>query len=107
MGVPEITVDELAERMAAGAPVIDVREPDEYVDGHVPSARHIPLTDVPARLDEIPVTDAVLVICRSGARSLRAAEFLAAHGIPAVNVSGGTLAWIDSGRVVVTGDTPG
>jgi rhodanese-related sulfurtransferase len=45
----------------------------------------------------------MLVICRSGARSLAAAEFLQQQQIPAVNVAGGTLAWIESGREVVTG----
>ena len=47
MDVPEITVDEADERRQQGAPVLDVREPDEYENGHVPGAVHIPLGDVP------------------------------------------------------------
>ena len=47
------------------------------------------------------------MICKSGARSMRAAEFLAANGIDATNVAGGTMAWIDSGRPIAEGDEPG
>jgi rhodanese-related sulfurtransferase len=49
------------------------------------------------------------VICRSGARSMRACEFVVANspaGAQVVNVAGGTLAWIASGREVVEGDQP-
>jgi rhodanese-related sulfurtransferase len=104
--VPEIDIDEFARRRDDGAPVIDVREPREYTAGHVPGARLIPLSTVPDRLGELPA-DGVLVICRTGARSLRAAEFLVAHGISATNVAGGTKAWLESGRGVVEGDEPG
>jgi len=105
--VPEIDVDELARRLDGGAVVIDVRELDEYLDGHVAGARLIPLGDVPDRLAEVPTTEPVLVICKVGGRSLRAAEFLAANGVDATNVAGGTMAWIDSGRPVVEGSEPG
>lgn len=102
--VPEIDVAELAARLD-GATLIDVREPDEYDEGHVPGARLIPLGQVPDRLDEISA-DEVLVICRSGARSMRVAQFLVARGQRAVNVAGGTLAWLEAGRAVVTGMDP-
>jgi rhodanese-related sulfurtransferase len=104
--VPEIDIDEFARRREAGAPVIDVREPDEYREAHVAGAALIPLSTVPDRLDDVPEGD-LLVICRSGARSMRAAEFLATKGVSATNVAGGTLAWIESGRPVVEGDEPG
>jgi rhodanese-related sulfurtransferase len=101
--VPEISVDELATRLDAGAFLLDVRQPDEYKAGHVPGACLIPLAEVPERLGEIPTGGELLVICRSGARSMAAAEFLEQQQIPAANVAGGTLAWIESGREVVTG----
>jgi rhodanese-related sulfurtransferase len=104
--VPEIDIDEFARRREQGAPVIDVREPDEYTAGHVPGATLIPLATVPDRLSDVPVGE-VLVICRSGGRSRRAAEFLAANGIQATNVAGGTQAWMQSGRGVTKGDEPG
>jgi len=106
MAIPEITVDELAGRLAAdqGEALIDVRQPDEYAEAHVPGARLIPLNDVPERLAELPTAGEVLVICRTGGRSLAACDFLTANGVTAVNVAGGTLAWIQSGREVVTGE---
>lgn len=107
MTVPEIDIDEAARRHAAGTPVIDVREPAEYVEGHVPGAALIPLGDVVERVDEVPPLGEVLVICRSGARSARAAEVLRAQGIDAINIAGGTLAWIEAGQRVVVGDEPG
>ncbi len=106
MPVHEITVDELATRLDAGALTVDVRQPDEYVAGHVPGAVLVPLNDVPARIGEFPTGQVVPVICRSGARSLAACEYLVANGIDAVNVIGGTLAWVESGRGVVRGDRP-
>lgn len=107
MDVPEIDIDEAARRIAAGTPVIDVREPDEYEDGHVPGAPLIPLGDVPDRVGELPTSGEVLIICKSGGRSRRAAELVRAQGIDAVNVAGGTMAWIDAGHPVVTGLEPG
>ncbi|HEY1278536.1 MAG TPA: rhodanese-like domain-containing protein [Acidimicrobiales bacterium] len=103
MSVSEISVDELADRLDAGGFLLDVRQPDEYEAGHVPGAVLIPLAEVPDRMRELPAATEMLVICRSGVRSLAAAEFLEQQQIPAVNVAGGTLAWIESGREVVTG----
>ena len=104
--VPEIDIAEAARRHAAGTTVIDVREPHEYVEGHVPGAPLIPLGEVTERVEEFPAVDEVLIICKSGGRSARAAEFLRAQGIDAVNVAGGTMAWIDAGHPVVVGDEP-
>jgi rhodanese-related sulfurtransferase len=104
VAVPEITVDELESRLVAGAFLLDVRQPDEYVEAHVPGARLVPLTEVPAHVDDLPTGEPIFVICRSGARSERAAEYLIGqHGFAAVNVAGGTLAWIDGGRDIVVG----
>jgi rhodanese-related sulfurtransferase len=107
MGVPEIDVAALADRRAAGAPVIDVREPDEYDEVHVPGARLIPLGEVADRAGEVPSDETVYVICKSGARSRRAAEHLRAAGYDAVNVAGGTMAWVEAGHEVATGSEPG
>jgi rhodanese-related sulfurtransferase/molybdopterin-guanine dinucleotide biosynthesis protein A len=105
--VPEIDIDEAAARIAAGATVVDVREPDEYADGHVPGAALIPLGDVAERSDEVPTDREVLIICKMGGRSLRAAEHLRTVGVDAVNIAGGTMAWIEAGHPVATGDEPG
>jgi rhodanese-related sulfurtransferase len=100
--VPEIDVDELARRQAAGAPVIDVRTPEEYEGGHVPGAVLLPLGELESRWEEVPEGD-VLVICQSGARSARAVAALNGAGRTTTNVAGGTKAWIAAGRPVVTG----
>jgi len=99
----EIDVEELATRLETGVVVIDVREADEYDSGHVPGARFLPLSELEQRVDEVPADEPVLVICKSGGRSMRACNFLAPFGRDVTNVAGGTLAWIDSGRDVVTG----
>lgn len=105
--VPEIDIAETAARIAAGTPVIDVREPDEYREGHVPGAVLIPLGEIAERSDEVPAEGEVLIICKLGGRSRRAAEHLRSLGIDATNVGGGTMAWIDAGQPVVPGDEPG
>ena len=99
MDPTEIDVDELADRLDhGGAVLLDVRRPDEHEAAHLPEANLIPLDEVPDRFAELPDADEVLVICRSGARSAAACEFLTANGVRALNVAGGMLAWIDSGR---------
>jgi rhodanese-related sulfurtransferase len=106
VSVPEIDVETLVGLQASGATIIDVRQPDEYEDGHVSGARLIPLGEVPDRATEIPSEGPVYVICKSGARSARAAEWLIAQGTDATNVAGGTMAWIEAGHPVVTGGEP-
>lgn len=105
--VPQITVDDLAAAVDRQEVVVDVRMPDEYVEAHVPGAILIPLPELPARVEEIPDADPVHLICRSGARSQKAAELLAAQGRSVTNVAGGTLAWIESGRSTVSGPERG
>ncbi len=81
MTVPEIDVDELRTHHEAGAPIIDVRQPDEYDEAHVPGAQLIPLGEVPERMDELPDARPLYLICRSGARSGKAGEFLGRPGL--------------------------
>ena len=107
MDIPEIDVAEMQRRLSAGAPVLDVRRPDEYIGGHVPGAKLIPLDEVPERIDEVPAGGELLVICQVGGRSRAATEWLRTQGIDAVNVAGGTAAWISAGHEVATGDQPG
>jgi rhodanese-related sulfurtransferase len=95
--VPKIDVHQLAERRAAGAHLIDVREDDEYAAARVPGAVHIPLGEVAERADEVPRDETVFVICARGGRSAKAVEHLRSLGVDAINVAGGTLGWIDAG----------
>jgi rhodanese-related sulfurtransferase len=106
MEVPEVDVTELAKARADGAPLIDVREPDEYSAAHVPGAVLVPLATVPERLADVPREGPVYVICAVGQRSRRAAEFYRSRGVDAVNVAGGTTAWIEVGEPIATGMEP-
>ena len=90
------------------AVVLDVREDDEWVAGHIDGATHIPMGDVPARLDDLPEGDPLYVICRSSGRSARVTAWLNANGFDAVVVAGGMGDWEALGRPMVseTGQEP-
>ena len=89
-----ITVQQLHDR--EGIPLIDVREPDEFAAGRVPGAVNLPMSQLGERLDELP-DGPFDVICKVGGRSARVAQALSARGYEAVNVDGGTDAWIQAG----------
>ncbi|TLS66121.1 rhodanese-like domain-containing protein [Mariprofundus erugo] len=82
--------------------LIDVRSPEEYSSGHIPGARLIALHTLMARVDEIPDSGQVFLVCRSGARSAQAADYLARQcgRRNLINVAGGTMAWIAAGYPV-------
>jgi rhodanese-related sulfurtransferase len=103
MDVPEIDVRELAARREAGAAVLDVRNPDEYDEAHVPGVVLIPLGQLVEQVDEVPTGGTLPVICRSGNRSRQAAAWLRGQGIDAVNVTGGIKAWIEADLPVESG----
>jgi rhodanese-related sulfurtransferase len=91
-----MTVEELKEKLDAGEAVcvLDVREARELEVARYPfRVLHIPMSQVPARLDEIPKDRTVVCACRSGSRSAHIAAFLKSHGRDAVNLDGGILAW--------------
>ena len=96
-GVPEITVEELKQKLDANDDlfILDVREPHEYkicnLNGHL-----IPLNDLPKRVKELDPAKDMVVHCRSGGRSARAVQFLQQAGFTKVkNLKGGILAWAD------------
>jgi rhodanese-related sulfurtransferase len=102
----EVSVDELAAALTGPIHLVDVREQDEYEDGHVSGALFAPLSVLPDMLHQFRPGVTNYVICKSGGRSARACEWLASQGFDTVNVAGGTMAWILSGREVVAGDQP-
>jgi rhodanese-related sulfurtransferase len=106
MAIREVGPEQLEEALVTGAPLFDVRMVDEYEAGHVAGAVLVPLPELPDRVGEFPTDGPVYLICRSGARSMRAAEFLAQFGVEGVNVAGGTIQWVQSGRPVVAGSEP-
>ena len=100
---PQVGVHDLAAALDQGAYLVDVREPLEWAEARVNGATLIPLGSITERVAEIPADRTVYVICRSGGRSDRAAGWLRTQGVDAVNVNGGTLAWIEAG-LPVNGD---
>lgn len=91
--------------IADGALLVDVRENNEYAEIHADGARLLPLSELEARYTELPTDQPLVMICRSGARSARAGEFLLQNGFNDVtNLSGGTLAWDEAGLPVVRGN---
>lgn len=102
--ISEIHVSELVPLVAAGARVIDVRETEEYIAGHVPGAISIPLSTIPDRADEFRFEGDVYIICQSGGRSMRACQFLADFDITnLINVAGGTAGWAAIGNDLSVG----
>jgi adenylyltransferase/sulfurtransferase len=94
----ETSVEELKALRASGQPfvLVDVREPHEFQICRIPDSTLIPLGQLPARLNELsPTGPEIIVHCKSGVRSAKAVRLLQEHGIPARNLKGGILAWID------------
>jgi molybdopterin/thiamine biosynthesis adenylyltransferase/rhodanese-related sulfurtransferase len=94
-GIPQMSVKDLKSRLDAGDDlyILDVREPFEYqiaqIGGHL-----IPLNDLPKRMNELNTAQEIVVQCKSGGRSQRAAEFLAKNGFQKLhNLAGGITAW--------------
>jgi rhodanese-related sulfurtransferase len=88
-------------RMDSGAILIDVREPQEWQAGHAQGARHIPLAQLDQRQRELPTGRPIITVCRSGARSARAASLLVAQGREVSNLRGGMRAWVAGGLPLV------
>lgn len=97
----DVAPDEALDAMGKGAVLVDVREPHEWRNGHAPKARHIPLSQLSRRAKELPSHRQVIVICRSGSRSARAARMLSAQRDKVAHVKGGMGAWVRSGLPVV------
>lgn len=99
----EVTADDFAAAWSPSATIVDVREPMEYRAGHVPGAQLIPLGQLADKVGEVPTGGPVYVICASGNRSRQATELLRRSGVEAYSVAGGTSAWANAGRDIVTG----
>ncbi len=90
----EIAPQEARRRMEAKPVfILDVREPEEFVSGHIPGAVLIPMGKVIQRSGEIPTDREILVVCHSGSRSRTIALRLASNGYKAANLRGGMFAW--------------
>lgn len=91
----EIKTEELEELLKndESINVVDVREDEEVAQGIIPGAKHIPLGEIPDRLDELDKSQHYYMVCRSGGRSGRACHFLKEKGFSVTNVDGGMRSW--------------
>ncbi|MCE3276381.1 MAG: putative metallo-hydrolase [Propionibacteriaceae bacterium] len=101
-GPAEVRVEQFLREWDPGeTQLVDVREPDEWAEGHAPGAALIPLGELAARQGELDPARPVVTICRSGRRSLDAAEILLGAGFrDARSLAGGMIAWRDAGLPV-------
>lgn len=100
-GIPTISVDQIPADLPAGVTLLDVREPVEWAHGRAPEALHIPMSDVPGRLGDLPTEGQLLVVCKVGGRSAQVVNYLVQNGFDAINVDGGMLEWQAAGRPMV------
>ncbi|PYO19008.1 MAG: MBL fold metallo-hydrolase [Candidatus Rokuibacteriota bacterium] len=97
--VPQITAYDLHTLLEAdGAVVVDVREPFEWLEGHVPGALHVPMFEAVARASELPADRPKAVVCAGGLRSSTTISALKRRVPgPWLNVTGGMAAWLKAG----------
>jgi len=111
--IREVTTHEVLHIQRFGDPIVDVREPEEFADGHIPGAVNIPLGRLEIEVDTHPAVVAregearslrerpVVLYCLSGGRSARAAAALQRLGFAnPVSLAGGILAWTGDGHPV-------
>ena len=106
MTVPTVALSGVPDPLPEGLTVLDVREGFEWDAGHIEGAVHVPLGELPQRLDEVP-SGQTLVVCKVGGRSGQATAWLSQQGYDVVNLDGGMLEWEAAGRPMgAEGGTP-
>jgi len=105
--IPTVTVDTVPDPLPDDIAVLDVRDPIEWIHGHIEGAVHIPLMHLGERVAEVPHGRTV-VVCKVGARSAQAVAYLVHQGHDAANLDGGMVDWAGAGRPMVseTGQPP-
>jgi rhodanese-related sulfurtransferase len=98
---PGAAKDKLGQELAPF--LLDVREPEEYRQGHIAGSKLIPLGQLQQRLPELPRDREIICVCHSGSRSSSATRALASAGYSAVNLRGGMLGWSRAGLPVQKG----
>lgn len=104
-GMPaEVSVTEAAAKRDHGAFILDVRQPEEWQEAHIPGAKLIPLGDLPNRLNEVPQDQEIVIVCRSGNRSATGRDILLNAGFTNVtSMAGGVTQWRAQGFEIATG----
>lgn len=104
--LPEVSASEAIAAVREGAYLLDVREQHEWDAGHAPQAHLLPMSALVERVGEIPRDEPLLVVCHSGMRSERVAQYLLQEGYDVSNVVGGMVAWNAAGGEIES-DGPG
>ena len=100
----EISVEEAVAKRDSGAFILDVRQPEEWNEFHVPDSTLIPLGDLAARAAELPKDQEIVIVCRSGNRSAQARDILLGAGFTQVtSMAGGLTQWKAAGYPTVSG----
>lgn len=100
----EISVEEAVAKRDSGAFILDVRQPEEWNDFHVPGSTLIPLDELASRLNELPRDQEIVVVCRSGNRSAQGRDILLNAGLTQVtSMAGGLTQWKAAGHPTVSG----
>ena len=100
----EISVTEAASMRNEGAFILDVRQPEEWNEVHIPGATLIPLGELASRVDEVPKGQEIVVVCRSGNRSQQGRDILLQAGFEQVtSMAGGVNQWSAAGYDTVSG----
>ena len=104
--VPALSAQELNEKLknGKGPLVIDVREPEEYIEGHIVWAKMIPLGELNKHMKELPKDQEIVCVCASGSRSSAATRQLINAGYTAINMNGGMFGWQRAGLPVKKGN---
>jgi len=100
----EINLEQAAAKRDAGAFILDVRQPEEWNEYHVPGSTLIPLAELQNRLTDLPKDKEIVVVCRSGNRSATGRDVLLNAGFPQVtSLAGGLSQWKAKGYPTATG----
>lgn len=100
----EVSLDEAVALRDAGAFILDVRQPEEWAEFHVPGSTLIPLGELASRVQEVPTDKEVVVVCRSGNRSQTGRDVLLQAGFSQVtSMAGGLKSWQAAGLPTITG----
>lgn len=100
-----ISINQAAQLRDEGAFILDVREPDEWVNFHIPGSTLIPLGELPDRLSEIPSDKTIVVVCNCGNRSNPGRDILLWAGfVKVTSMDGGVRDWKAQGLPIVTGE---
>jgi|WetSurMetagenome_2_1015567.scaffolds.fasta_scaffold48198_3 rhodanese-related sulfurtransferase len=101
----EISPDDARKQLSAGAVVLDVRTHDEFIAGHIEKSLLMPLEELTSLMDALPRNQLIIVVCRTGVRSMQARRILLEAGLTQVtSLKGGMEAWIAAGFPLVYGE---